>query len=173
MKAITEWTCGFQDTYSTFDESWEGFNGLSTVSIISVLAVSHIVIIITKIKTLLYNVETVKGNKVHSQVIRGVHGVRIRFSHESVLVDPGRRSMWSPLSNGLRSFRLRIVSPTSCSLTFEFVSRTCWVSSLTAFAWSVAERTRYIHTYRNVLYRGWENEAYTCAVLVSLLSRTT
>ena len=70
--------------------------------------------------------------------------MRIRFSHESVLVDPGRRSMWSPLSNGLRSFRLRIVSPTSCSLTFEFVSRTCWVSSLTAFAWS-----------------GWRNEVYT------------
>ena len=40
---------------------------------------------------------------------------------------------------GLRSFRLRVVSPTSCSLTSEVASRTCRVTSLIAFAWSVAE----------------------------------
>ena len=28
-----------------------------------------------------------------------------------------------------------------------------------AFAWSVAERTRYIHAYRTFLYHAWENEA--------------
>ena len=39
---------------------------------------------------------------------------------------------------GLRSFRLLVVSPASCSLTSEVASRTCWVSSLTVFAWSVA-----------------------------------
>jgi len=48
-------------------------------------------------------------------------------------------------SLGLRPFHLGVASPTSCSLTSEVISRTCWVSSLTAFAWSVAERTRYIH----------------------------
>ena len=39
---------------------------------------------------------------------------------------------------GVRSVRLLVVSPASCSLTSEVDSRTCWVSSLTAFGWSVA-----------------------------------
>ena len=82
------------------------------------------------------------------------------------------REVWVGVS-GLRSFRLRVVSPTSCSPTCEVVSRTCWVSSLTAFAWSVAERRRYVQAYRTFLYHGWENEAYTCGALVSLLSGTT
>ena len=34
------------------------------------------------------------------------------------------------------------------------------------------ERTRYEHAYRTFLYHGWENEAYTCAALISLLSWT-
>ena len=82
------------------------------------------------------------------------------------------REVWVGVS-GLRSFRLRVVSPTSYSPTCEVVSRTCWVSSLTAFAWSVAERRRYVQAYRTFLYHGWENEAYTCGALVSLLSGTT
>ena len=53
---------------------------------------------------------------------------------------------------GLMGFTF--VSPSSCSLASEVVSRTCcWVSSLTAFAWSVAKRTRYIHAYRTFLYQ--------------------
>ena len=82
------------------------------------------------------------------------------------------REVWVGVS-GLRSFRLRVVSPTSYSPTCEVVSRTCWVSSLTAFIWSVAERRRYVQAYRTFLYHGWENEAYTCGALVSLLSGTT
>ena len=50
--------------------------------------------------------------------------------------------------NSLPLFRLRVVSPTSCSLTSEVVSLTRWVSPLTAFSWSVDERTRYKHAYR-------------------------
>ena len=45
-----------------------------------------------------------------------------------------------------------VVSPTSCSLTSDVVSLTCWVSSVTAFSWSVDERTRYTHAYRTFLY---------------------
>ena len=60
----------------------------------------------------------------------------------------GSSNKCSCCSLGLRPFLLRVASPTSCSLTSEVISRTCWVSSLTAFAWSVAERTRYIHAYR-------------------------
>ena len=61
-----------------------------------------------------------------------------------------------------------------CSLSCcrKIIARTCWVSSLTAFAWSVAERTRHLHTYRAFFYQGWENKAYTCAAIVSLLSGT-
>ena len=60
-----------------------------------------------------------------------------------------------------------------CLLTSEVISRTCWVSSQTAFAWWVAERSRYIRAYHTFLFRSWENEAYTCAGRVSLLSETT
>ena len=78
-----------------------------------------------------------------------------------------------PLNQRLALTRLRATGP-PCSPTCEVVSRTSWVSSpLTAFAWSVAERRRYIQAYRTFLYHGWENQAYTCAALVSLLSGTT
>ena len=33
----------------------------------------------------------------------------------------------------------------------------CWGSTLTAFAWSVAERTKYIHSY-NILFVSWLRE---------------
>ena len=56
--------------------------------------------------------------------------------------------------------RFTVVSPTSCSPGSEVDSLTCWVSSLTAFSWSVAERTKYIRAYYTFLYHGWENEAY-------------
>ena len=46
---------------------------------------------------------------------------------------------------GLRSFRLRFVSPTSCSLTSEVVLLTCWISSLTAFAWDQCLKERGIY----------------------------
>ena len=69
-----------------------------------------------------------------------------------------------------------VVSPTACSLSSEVVSLKCWVSFLTAFAWSVFERsqrTRYIPAYRTFSrYHSWENETYTCATLVSLLGGT-
>ena len=59
-----------------------------------------------------------------------------------------------------------VVSPTSCSLTSEVVLLTCWVSSLTAFAWDqclkergiympivlfciMAERTKHKHEQRS------------------------
>ena len=44
--------------------------------------------------------------------------------------------------------RFTVVSPTSCSPTSEVDSLACWVSSLTAFSWSVAERTKYVLAYR-------------------------
>ena len=52
----------------------------------------------------------------------------------------------------LRSFRLRIVSPTSCSLTSEVFSLSCQVSSLTAFARLVAKRRRYCMYTRIALF---------------------
>ena len=73
------------------------------------------------------------------------------------------------LLDSLQLFRPPVVSPTSSSLTSEVVSCKCWVSSQTAFAWWVAEITRYIHACCTYLYHHcWENEVYTCAALVSL-----
>ena len=48
--------------------------------------------------------------------------------------------------------------PVNLRTVVSSTSRTCWVSSLIAFTWSVAKRARYKHAYRTFLYHGWENE---------------
>ena len=86
---------------------------------------------------------------------------------------PYTQNPWPGLKN-TGPIGFTVVSLSYCSLTSEVVSRTCWcVSSVTAFAWSVAERTRYIRAYRDFLDHCWVKEAYTCAALVSLLGGTT
>ena len=94
-------------------------------------------------------------------------------THEGLFKTPA-------LSNFINFFqRFTLVSPASRFTNVLFAnlwSRFAYVLGQfpnSAFAWSVAERTRYIHAYRTLLYHAWENGAYTCAALVSLLSGTT
>ena len=70
------------------------------------------------------------------------------------------------LSNFINFFqRFTLVSPASRFTNVLFTnlwSRFAYVLGQfpnSAFAWSVAERTRYIHAYRTFLYHAWEKEA--------------